>query len=274
MACQASARMARVWNSCADWLHKGRMLIVGRKRFLLSFWKCMLFILSAIVAVGHLGAIVGPWGSMNTLSSVPSTKGGGEIYNRGCLRGGPVVARLGPLLFLPGCWGGFLRHRVQGDLGPGSLVLRERVALRLAFVPSISPTYRRLGLWGGWCLFSCLLSRRRSGASSECRCGSTRLGWMASRDVRPQTHPEEAGARILFLQCRQRMWEHLKQKDGCKMSRGRTTISWACRVLQGRRGVSVATEPDGAPEEATCPACEMVPQVETIRARARGQPLS
>ncbi len=107
------------------------------------------------------GRYSGPWGSMNTLSSVPSTKGGGEIYNRGCLRGGPVVARLGPLLFLPGCWGGFLRHRVQGDLGPGSLVLREGVALRLAFVPSISSTFRRLGLRGGWCWFSCLLSRAK-----------------------------------------------------------------------------------------------------------------
>ncbi len=37
-----------------------------------------------------------------------------------------------------------------------------------------------------------------------------------------------------------------------------------------RRVTTVGGEPDGAPEETTHPACyEMVPQVETIRARAR-----
>ncbi len=40
---------------------------------------------------------------------------------------GVAVARLGPLLFLPGCSGGFLRCRIQGDLGPGSLALQEGV---------------------------------------------------------------------------------------------------------------------------------------------------
>ncbi len=38
MACQAKG-----WNGCTDWLHKGRTLMVGRKRRLLSFWKCVLF---------------------------------------------------------------------------------------------------------------------------------------------------------------------------------------------------------------------------------------
>ncbi len=64
---------------------------------------------------------------MNTLSSVLRAKRGGERHNRGCLQGGPAVARLGPVLFLPGCSEGFLR-RIQGDLGPGSLALREGVA--------------------------------------------------------------------------------------------------------------------------------------------------
>ncbi len=137
MACQASPRVARGWNGCADWLDKGSTLMVGRKIFLLSFWKCMCFILSAITAVGHLCAIVGPWGTKNTLSSAPSVKRGGERQIRGCLRGGPAVARLGPLLFLPGWSGGFLRHRIQGDLGPGSLALQEGVTLYRAWVPSI-----------------------------------------------------------------------------------------------------------------------------------------
>ncbi len=67
----------------------------------------MRFILPAITVVGHLGA---------------------ERYNRGCLQGGPAVAKLGPLLFLPSGSGGFLMRRIQGDHGPGSLALREKVA--------------------------------------------------------------------------------------------------------------------------------------------------
>ncbi len=42
---------------------------------------------------------------------------GGKRHNRGCLRGGPAVVRLGPFLFLPGCLGGFLSRRIQDDLG-------------------------------------------------------------------------------------------------------------------------------------------------------------
>ncbi len=87
--------------------------------------------------VGHFCAIVGTWGSINTLSSAPSVKRGGKRHIRGCLRGGPAVAKLGPLLFLPGCSGGFLRRRFQGYLGPGSLALREGVASCLAWAPSI-----------------------------------------------------------------------------------------------------------------------------------------
>ncbi len=121
----------------------------------------MCFILSAITAIGHLGAIVGLLGSMNTLSSKPSAKQGSERHNRGCLQGGPAVARLGTLLFLPGCSGGFLRRRIQGDLGPGSLALWEAS-------PSISPTLRGSGLSSRQLrLFSCLLSGRRSGATGS-----------------------------------------------------------------------------------------------------------
>ncbi len=40
MACQASTRVAWDWNGCADWLHKGRKIV------LLSFWNvCVLFCL-------------------------------------------------------------------------------------------------------------------------------------------------------------------------------------------------------------------------------------
>ncbi len=86
MVCQASARLARGLNSFKYWLHKGRMLIVGRKWHVLSFWKCMCFILSAITAVGHLGAKVGPWGTRNTLFSGPSAERGDKRHIRGCLQ--------------------------------------------------------------------------------------------------------------------------------------------------------------------------------------------
>ncbi len=88
---------------------------------------------------------------------------------RGRLRGGPVVARLGHLLLLPGWSGRLLRHSIQGILGPGSLALREVVASCRAWAPSISPLLWRSGLWGGWRWFGCLLSRRRFGATGSRR---------------------------------------------------------------------------------------------------------
>ncbi len=118
----------------------------------------MCFILSAIAAV-----------TKNTLSSAPSIKRGGERHIRVCMRGGPAVARLGPLLFVPGWSGGLLRRRIQGDLGPGSLALREGGASCRAWVPSIWPTLRRSGLRGGWRWFCCLLSRCRPGATGSSR---------------------------------------------------------------------------------------------------------
>ncbi len=134
MACQASARMARGWNGSKDWLHKGRTLMVGKKIPLLSFWKCMCFILSTITAVGHPDAKVGPLGTNNTLSSAPSTERGGKRHIRGCLRGGPAVKRLGapPLSAwlirrtsempdLRRSWAGVL-----GALGRGSVLLNVR----------------------------------------------------------------------------------------------------------------------------------------------------
>ncbi len=54
----------------------------------------MCFILSAITAVGHLDAKVGPWGTINTFSSAPSAKGGGKKHIRGCLWGGHLLPRL------------------------------------------------------------------------------------------------------------------------------------------------------------------------------------
>ncbi len=129
----------------------------------------MCFILSAITAVRHLGAIAGQWGTENTFSSAPSIMRGGERHMRGHLRGGPAVARLGPLLRLPDWSGRLLRCWSQGDLGPGCLALREVVASYLAWAPSISPTLRRSGLRGGWRWFDCLLSRHRFGATGSRR---------------------------------------------------------------------------------------------------------
>ncbi len=95
------------------------------------------------------------------------TQQGGERHTRGCLRGGPAVARFGPLLFLPGCSGGFLGRRIQGDLGLGFLGASGRVSV----VPSVSALYladpQEVGLRGGWRWFSCLLSRRMSGATGS-----------------------------------------------------------------------------------------------------------
>ncbi len=142
MACQASARMARGLNGCEDWLHKGRTLMVGR--------KCMCFILY-------------------TVSSALSIKRCSKRHIRVCLRGGPPVARLRPLLFLPGWSEGLLRHWIQGDFGPGFLVLRKGVASSRVWVPSISPTLRRSGIRGSLRWFSYLLSRHRSGATGSSR---------------------------------------------------------------------------------------------------------
>ncbi len=169
MAYQPSAHVPRSWKSSKDWLHTGRTLMVGRRRFLLSFLKCMCFILSAITAVGRPGANVGPWGTNNTLSSAPSAERGNKRHILDCLRGGPTVVSLKPLLFRPGWSGGLLRRRFQGELGPGSLVLWEGVALCRAGTASILPILRRSGLRSGWCWLSCLLSRRR-------------LGWMEAAE--------------------------------------------------------------------------------------------
>ncbi len=142
--------------------------MVGRKGHLLSFWKCMCFILSAITAVRHPGAKVGPWGTRNTPLH-PALSG---LHIRGRMQGGPVVARLESLLFLPDWSGGVLRRWIQGDLGPWSLVLREGVALCWAWAPSILSTFLSLRLRGGRHWFGCLLSRHRSGATG----GSRRAG--------------------------------------------------------------------------------------------------
>ncbi len=53
------------------------------------------FIFSAISAVGHPGAKVGPWGTNHTLCSAPSAEQGDKRHIRGCLRGGPAGVRLG-----------------------------------------------------------------------------------------------------------------------------------------------------------------------------------
>ncbi len=169
------------------------------------------FFLYAITAVGHLGAIVGPWGSINTLSSAPGVKRGGERHNRGCLRVVPVVTRLGPLFFLPGCSGGFLRCRIQGDIGPGSLALWEGVASCRA--------------WSR-------LSSCRVGASSECRCGSARLGWMARACVPSDSCGRAEMCDHRLIQRRQVLVSFFfSAVNGCKSN-------W-CRSTDARRVVGV-----------------------------------
>ncbi len=141
----------------------------------------MCFILSAITAVGHFCAIVDTWESINTLSSAPSVKRGGKRHIRGCLRGGPAVARLWPLFFLPGCSGGFLRRRFQSYLGPGSLALREGVASCLAWAPSICLT---MTVWH--------LQLRREMCSLVMRFGSMQdgcRGWPSLQDGRCERVP-------------------------------------------------------------------------------------
>ncbi len=173
----------------------------------------MCFILSAITAVGHRDTIVGPWGSINTLSSAPSVKRGSERHNRGCLRGGLVVARLWPLLFLPGCSGGFLRPRIQGDLGPGALALQEGVASCQAWAPSISPTLRRSGLWGSWRWFSCLLSRRRSGGTgSRGRAGALREEVL--HRLRRPLSLRESFSKALHSWSKQAAWRNRSVEEG------------------------------------------------------------
>ncbi len=124
-----------------------------------------------------------------------------------CINVNVNVVRLGPLLFLPGCSGGFLRRWIQGDLGPGSLALRERVASCRAWAPSISPILQRSGLQGGWRWFFCLLSRRRSGATGSrgiadaFREGvSHRLRWLLSLRV--------AFSKALHSWSKQAVWQY------------------------------------------------------------------
>ncbi len=149
MACQASAHLARGWNSSKDWLHKGRTLVLGKRVYLLSFCKYICFILSAITAVGRPGwHKVGLWWTNSTFICTQCWAGWQEAH-WDYLRGGPVVARLGPLLFLPGWPGGLLRHRIQGDLGPSCR----------AWTPSILPN---LILRGGVSEKKAILDRRKA----------------------------------------------------------------------------------------------------------------
>ncbi len=103
------------------------------------------------------------WGTKNTLFSAPSVKRGGERHIRGCSRGGLVVARLGPLLFL--AW--LIRRRIQswarvlGASGRGSVV-SSMSALYLT-------NHQEVGTPGWLALFSCLRSRRRPGATGSSR---------------------------------------------------------------------------------------------------------
>ncbi len=106
-------------------------------------------------------AKVGPWGTNNTLSSTPTLSG----VTRGTLETACGVVRRwrdsGPLLFLPGWSGGLLRHQIQGDLGPGSLVLWQGAESCRVRTSSILPILRRSGLRSCLRWLSCLLSQRR-----------------------------------------------------------------------------------------------------------------
>ncbi len=95
------------------------MLRVSRKRFLLFLKMYAFYFARKITVVGHLGA---------------------ERYNRGCLQGGPAVAKLGPLLFLPSGSGGFLMRRIQPGAQPSS------EALKLIAYPA-SRRVQRVQMW-------------------------------------------------------------------------------------------------------------------------------
>ncbi len=138
---------------------------------------------------------------------------GGERHMRGCLRGVPAVARLGPLLLLPGWSGRLLRHWIQGNLGLGSLALREVVASFRAWAPSISDLLRRSGLQGGWCWFGCLLSWRRFGATgSRRRAGA--FGEELSHRLRRLLSLRETFSEVLHSWSKQATWRVRSAVEG------------------------------------------------------------
>ncbi len=185
--------------------------MVGRKRLLISFWKCMCFIL--ITAVGH-PALKWAHGEPKThFPQAPSAKQVGKRHIRGCLRGGLAVARLGPLLFMPGWSGGLLRRRIQGYLGPGSLALREGVASCRAWAPSITPTLRSLGLRGGWRWLSCLLSWRRPRATGSSRRAGAHREEVLHR-LRLLLSLREAFRKALHSWSKQAAWRNRSVEEG------------------------------------------------------------
>ncbi len=101
----------------------------------------------------------------------------------------------------------------QGDLGPGSLELREGVASCRAWAPSISPTLRRSGPRGGWCWFSCLLSRPRSGATgNRRRAGSLREE--VSNHLRRLLSLREVFSKALHSLSKQAAWRNRSVEEG------------------------------------------------------------
>ncbi len=150
-----------------------------------------------------------------------------------CMQGGPAVARLGPLLFLPGCSGGFLKSQIQGDLGPGSLAIWEGVASCLVWAPSISPTLRRSGLRGGWRWFSFLLSRRRFGATgSRGRAGAFREE--VSHRLRRLLILREAFSKALHSWSKQADWRDRNIEEGNFPVHRHDFVSSSC--TSGKKG--------------------------------------
>ncbi len=113
----------------------------------------MCFIFSVILAVGHPGAKMGPWGTNNTLCSAPSAERGDKRHIRGCLRGGPAGVRLGAPPLSAWLIRGTSEALNPRRSWPGSLALWEEVASCWAWALSCRP------LRGGWRWFGCLLSQ-------------------------------------------------------------------------------------------------------------------
>ncbi len=93
--------------------------------------------------------------------------------------GGPAVAGLGPLLFLPCRSGRRRRRRVQHYPGSGALALWKGVASDRAGAPSRLLSLGRLRGGDGRCRLRGLLSRRRFRAIEQLRSWSAWAGSVA-----------------------------------------------------------------------------------------------
>ncbi len=178
--------------------------MVGRRGYLHSFWKCMFYFV-CYHSGWTPGAKVGPWGTNNTLSSAPSAERGDKRLLAGWSGGSETR---GPSSF---CLTD--QEDFWGDLGPGSLALREGVALCRPWTPSILLILIRSGLRSGWHWLSCLLSRRKYRATeSSRRAGAFREE--VSHRLRRLLSLREAFRKTLHSWSKQAAWRDQIVKEG------------------------------------------------------------